>query len=106
MTLRTTAMMVRTTGEDDNNSKDDNSKDDGNNGEDDNNDGSNNNSGGGGGGKIGGEVSGVARSVVWLVAVFFAVGCLALTYHRNPTDTFGNKFILVEILFSMSGHAK
>ncbi len=99
-------MMVRTTGEDDNNSKDDNSKDDGNNGEDDNNDGSNNNSGGGGGGKIGGEVSGVARSVVWLVAVFFAVGCLALTYHRNPTDTFGNKFILVEILFSMSGHAK
>ncbi len=62
---------------------------------DNNNDGGNNDNGGGGGGKIGGEVGGVARLVVWLVAVFFAVGCLALTYHRNCTDTFKNKFILV-----------
>jgi hypothetical protein len=95
MILRTTAMTARTTGKDNDNSKDDNSKDDGDNGEDDNNDGGNEDSGGGGGGKIGGEVCGVARSVVWLVAVFFAVGCLALTYRRNRTDTFGNKFILV-----------
>ncbi len=99
-------MMARTTGKDYDDSKDDNSKDDGDNGKDDNNYGGNDDSSGGGGGKIGGEVSGMARSVAWLVAVFFAVGCLVLTYHRNPTDTFGNKFILVEILFSMSGHAK
>jgi hypothetical protein len=89
--------MARMTGKDNNNSKDDNSKDNGNNGKDDNNDGGNNNSGGGGSGKIGGEVGGVARSVAWLVAVFFAIGCLVLTYRRNCTDTFGNKFILVNL---------
>ncbi len=99
-TLRTTATTARTTGEDDDDSKDDDSKDDGDDGEDDNNDGGNDDrgGGGGGGGKIGGEVSGVARSVAvaWsLVAVFFAVGCLALTYHRNCTDMFGNKLILI-----------
>ncbi len=93
--MRTTATTARTAGKDDDNSKDDDSKDDGNDGEDDNNDGGNNNSSGGGGGEIGGEVGRVARSVVWLVAVFLAVGCLALTYRRNRTDTFGNKFILV-----------
>ncbi len=105
-TLRTTATTARMTGKDDNNSKDDNSEDDGDNGKDNNNDGGNDDSGGGGGGKISGEVGGVARSVVWLVAVFFAVGCLVLTYRRNCTDRFGNKFILVYILFSMSGHAE
>ncbi len=94
-TVRTMAMTARMTGKDDNDSKDDDSKDNGNNGKEDNNDGGNNDSSGSGGGKIGGEVGGVARSVTWLVAVFFAVGCLALTYHRNCTDTFGNKFILV-----------
>jgi hypothetical protein len=87
--------MARMTGEDNNNSKDNNSKDDGDDGKEDNNDGGNDNSGGGGGGEIGGEVGGVARSVAWLVAVFFAVGVLALTYRRNRTDTFGNKFILI-----------
>jgi hypothetical protein len=80
-TLRTTATMARMTGKDNNDSKDDNSKDDGDDGEDNNNDDGNNNSGGSGGGEIGGEVSGVARSVAWLVAVFFAVGCLAFTYN-------------------------
>ncbi len=91
-TLRTTATMARRTGEDNNTSKDN-----GNNSKDDNNDGGNDNSGGGGGGggKIGGEVGGVATSVAWLVAVFFAVSCLALTHRRKCTDTFGNKFILV-----------
>ncbi len=90
-------MTARTTGENNNDSKDNNNKDNGNDGKDDNNDGGNDHRGGGGGGrsKIGGEVGGVARSVVWLVAVFFAIGCLALTYHRNCTDMFGNKFILV-----------
>ena len=90
-------MTASTTGEDNNNSKDDNSEDDGNNGKDDNNDGRNNNSGGssGGGGNIGGQVGGVARSVAWLVTMFFAVGCLVFTYRRNWTDTFGNKFILI-----------
>jgi hypothetical protein len=95
MTLRMTARTARTTGEDEDNSKDDNSKDDGDDSENNNNDGGNNNSGGGGGGKIDEEVGGVARSVAWLVAVFFVIGCLALTYRRNCTDTFGNKFILV-----------
>jgi hypothetical protein len=92
--LRTTATTVRTTGKDDDDSKDDDSKDCGDNNEDDNNDGGNNDSSGSGGGKIGGEVGGVARSVAWLVAVFFTIGCLALTYHRNCTDMFGNKFTL------------
>jgi hypothetical protein len=112
MTSRTTRMMAtmaRTTGKDNDDSKDDNSKDDGNNGKDDNIDGGNGNSGGGGDGKIGGEVGGVvARSVAWLVAVFFAIGCLALTYSRNHTDMFWNKLLwskLVKIIFSMSGHA-
>ncbi len=102
---------MRTTGKDDddikdndieddsedgnNDSKDDDSEDDRDDSKDDNIDGGNNNSGGGGGGKIGGEVGGVARSVAWLVPMFFAVGCLALTYRRNCTDMFGNKFILV-----------
>jgi hypothetical protein len=99
MTLRTTGTTARTTGEDNNNSKDDDSEDNGKDGKDNNNDGSNNNRGGGGSGsgKIGEEVSGVARSVAvaWLMAVFFAVGCLALTYCRNCTDMFGNKFILI-----------
>ncbi len=101
MTLRMTATTVRMTGKVNNNSKDNDSKDNGNGGEDNNNDGSNNDRGGGGGGggcgKMGREVSGVGRSVAvaWLVAVFFAVGCLALTYRRNCTDMFGNKFILV-----------
>ncbi len=102
--------VARTTGEDDDDRKDNDSKDDGDDGKDDNNDGGNDNRGGdgGGGGEIGGEVGGVARSVAvaWLVAVFFTVGCLALTYRRNCTDMFGNKFILVYILFDMSGHAK
>jgi hypothetical protein len=93
------ATTVGTTGKEDDDNKDNDSKDDGNDGKDDNNDGGNNDRGGvgGGGGKIGGEVSGVVRLVamVWLVAVFFAVGCLALTYRRNRTDMFGNKFILV-----------
>jgi hypothetical protein len=97
MTVRTTATTARMTGKDNDNSKDDNSEDDGNNGEDNYNDGGNDNSGGGGGGscKIGGEVDGVVRSVAWLVAVFFAVGCLALTYRRNRTYMFWDKFILV-----------
>jgi hypothetical protein len=99
-TLRTTATMARTTGKDDNDSKDNNSKDSGNDGKDNNNDGDNDDSGGSGGGEIGGEVGGVVRSVAWLVAVFFAIGCLALTYHRNHTDTFGNKFILVYKFYS------
>jgi hypothetical protein len=94
-TLRTMAMTARTTGEDDDDSKDDDSEDDGDDAEYDNHDVGNDDSGGGGGGKFGGEVGGVARSVAWLVAVFFAVGCLALTYRRNCTDTFGNKFILI-----------
>ncbi len=85
-------MTARTAGEDDDDSKDDDSEDNGDDGEDDNNDGGNDDSGGGGGGEIGGEVGRVARSVVWLVAVFFA---LALTYRKNRTHTFGNKFILV-----------
>ncbi len=79
-------MTAKMTGKDNNNSKDDDSKDNGNNGKDDYNDGGNDDSG---------EVGGVARSVAWLVAVFFAIGCLALTYRRNCADTFGNKFILV-----------
>ncbi len=70
-----------------------------NDGKDGNNDGGNNDSSGGGGGKIGGEVGGVARSVTWLVAVFFAVGSLALTYRRNCTDMFGNKFILINSIW-------
>jgi hypothetical protein len=94
---------VRTTGKDNNDRKDDDSEDNGEDGKDDNNDGGNDDRGGdgGGGGEIGGEVGGVARPVAmaWLVAVFFTVGCLALTYHRNCTDMFGNKFILVKILF-------
>jgi hypothetical protein len=94
-TLRTMATMARTTGKDDNDSKDNDSKDNGDDGKYSNNDGGNDDSGGGGGGEIGGEGSGVARLVAWLVAVFFTVGCLALTYRRNRTDTFGNKFILV-----------
>ncbi len=89
--MRMTATTARMTGEDEDNSKDDDSKDDDNSeddsnfGEEDNNDGGNNDSGGGGGGvgNIGWQVSGVARSVVWLVAMFFAVGCLAFTYRRN-----------------------
>ncbi len=66
-------------------------------GKDNNNDGGNEDSGGGGsgGGDIDGLVGEVARIVAWLVAMFFAVGCLAFTYRRNCTDTFGNKFILV-----------
>ncbi len=76
---------ARTTGKDNNYSKEDDSKDNNNNGKDNNNDGGNGNSGGSG--KIGEEVDGVVvRSVVWLVAVFFAVGCLALTYRSNRTD--------------------
>jgi hypothetical protein len=94
-TLRTMATMARTTDEDDNDRKDNNSKDNSNDSKDDNIDGGNSDSGVGSGGKIGQEVGGVARSVAWLVAVFFAIGCLALTYRRNCTDTFGNKFILV-----------
>jgi hypothetical protein len=96
-------MAARMTGEDDDDSKDDDSEDDDDSkddsyvGEDDNNDGGNNDSGGGGGGggNISGQVGGVVRSVAWLVAMFFAVGCLAFTYRRNCTDTFGNKFIPV-----------
>jgi hypothetical protein len=43
----------------------------------------------------------VARSVAvaWLVAVLFAIGCLALTYRRNRTDMFGNKFILINSIW-------
>jgi hypothetical protein len=105
--LRTMATTARTTGEDNDDSKDndskdnDDSEDDSNVSKDDNNDGGNNNSGGrgggggGGSGNIDGLVGGVARSVAWLVAMFFAVGCLAFTYRRNCTDTFGNKFIPV-----------
>ncbi len=89
-------MTERTTGKDSNNSKDNTSKDNGNDGKDDNNDGGNGNSSGGGGGQIGGEVGEVvARSVAWLVAVFFAVGCFPLTFRRNCTDMFWNKFIVV-----------
>jgi hypothetical protein len=96
-------MTARTTGKDDDDSKDDDSeddddsKDDSDVGEDDNNDSGNDDSGGGGGGggDIGGQVGGLARSVEWLVAMFFAIGCLAFTYRRNWTDTFGNKFIPV-----------
>jgi hypothetical protein len=94
-TVRMMATKARKTGKNNDNSKDDDSRDDGNDGKDDINDGSNDDSGGGGGGKIGGEVGGVARSEAWLVAVFFAVGCLALSYRRNCTDMFWNKFILV-----------
>jgi hypothetical protein len=94
-TLRMTATTVKTSGKDDDDSKDNNSKSDGNDGKDNSNDGGNDDSSGSGGGKIGEEVGGVTRSVVWLVAVFLAVGCFALTYRRNCTDTFGNKFILV-----------
>ncbi len=92
MTVRAMATMVRMTGKDDDNRNHNDSEDNGNDGKDDNNDGGNGDSGGGGGGKIGGEVSGVARSVAWLEAV---VGCLALTYRRNCTDMFWNKFIVV-----------
>ncbi len=92
MTARTMATMARMTGKDDGNRKGDDSKDNGNDGEDHKNDGGNGNSGGGGGVEIGGEVGGVARSVAWLGAV---VGCLVLTYHRNCTDMFWNKFIVV-----------
>ncbi len=92
--------MARTTGKDDDDSKDNNSEDNNDSkdnsdiGEDNNNDGGNDDSGGGGGGggDIGGQVGGVERSVAWLVAMFFAVGCLAFTYRRNCSDTFGNKF--------------
>jgi hypothetical protein len=74
-------MTARMTGKDDDNSKGDNSKDNGNDGKDDNNEGGNDNSrgGGGGGGKIG-RKGGVARSVAWLVAVFFAVHWLLGAY--------------------------
>jgi hypothetical protein len=92
MTARTMATMARMTGKDNDNRKDDDSEDNDNDSKEDNNDGGNGDSGGGGGGKIGGEVGGVARSVVWLGAV---VGCLALTYRRNCTDMFWNKFIVV-----------
>ncbi len=89
-------MTARTTGKDNNNSKNNDSKDNGDNGKDGNNDGGNGDSSGGGSGKIGEEVGGVvARSVVWLVAVFFAVSCLALTYRKNCTDMSWNKFIVV-----------
>ncbi len=99
-TLRMTVTTARTTGKDNNDSKDNDSKDDNNSkddsdiGEDNNYDGGNDDSGGGGGGggDIDGQVGGVARSVAWLVGMFFAVGCLAFTYCRNCTDTFGNKF--------------
>ncbi len=92
--MRTTATTARTTCKDYDNSKydeskedddskdDDNSEDDSDVGEDDNNNGGNDDSGdgGSGGGDISGQVRGVARSVAWLVAVFFAIGCLMLTY--------------------------
>jgi hypothetical protein len=98
-TLRMTATMARRTGKDNDDSKDGDSKDNGDDSKDNNNDGDNadRGGGGGGGGEIGVEVSGVARSVAmaWLVAVFFTIGCLALTYHRKHTDMFGNEFILV-----------
>jgi hypothetical protein len=101
------ATTARMTGEDDNDSTDDNSKDDGNDCKDDNNDGSNGDSGGGGGGKIGGEVGGVVtRSVAWLVSVFFAIGCLARTYHRNRTDKFWNKSIVVKICLNSIRHVQ
>ncbi len=93
MTVRTMAMMARMTGKDDDDRKGNDSKDNGDDGEDDKNDGGNGDSGGGGGGKIGGEVSGVARSVAWLGGT--VVGCLTLTYLRNRTDMFWNKFIVV-----------
>ncbi len=86
---------ARMTGKDDDHSNyNDDSEDNSHVGIDDNNDGSNDNSGGGGdgGGNIGGQVGGVARSLAWLVAMFFTVGCLAFTYRRNCTDTFGNLF--------------
>jgi hypothetical protein len=92
MTLTTMVTIARMTGKDDDNRKGNDSKDNGNDGKDDKNDGSNGNSGGGGGGEIGGEYGGVARSVAWLGAVF---GCLVLTYRRNCTDMFWNKFIVV-----------
>ncbi len=92
MTARMMATMARVTGKDDDDRKDNDSKDNGDDGKDDNNDGGNGDSGGGGGGKISGEVGGVARSVAWLGAV---VGCLALTYRRDCTDMFWNKFIVV-----------
>ncbi len=67
---RKTTSTARTTGDDDDDdSKDNNSEDDGDDSEDGNNDGGNRDSSGGGGGEMGGAVSGVARSVAWLVAV-------------------------------------
>jgi hypothetical protein len=110
ITLRMTATTARTTGKDKDNSKDDDSKDNGNDSEDNYNDGGSEDRGGGGGsgGKIGGKIGGVARSMAlaWLVAVFFTVGCLALTYRRKHSDKIGNNFILVKNLFGMSKHAE
>ena len=112
MTARLTATTARTTGEDDDDSKDDDSKDDSNDGKDDSNDGRNGNSIGNGGGEIGGDVSGevgawwVARSVVCLVAVFFAwrlhtVGIVQTCFGIN---LFWSK--LVKKIFGTSGQVQ
>jgi hypothetical protein len=79
--------MMMTTGKDDSNGKDNNSKDDGNDGKDDNNDGGTGNSGGGG------NSAGSGQAKVGCCSLP-CVDCLALPYHRNHTDMFGNKFIL------------
>ncbi len=88
-----------TSGKEDNDGKDVNSKDSDDDGEDDNNDCANGDRGGSGVSAGGGQGKfGCCSSP--------CVGCLVLTYHRNHTDMFGNKFILVQILFGMSGHAE
>jgi hypothetical protein len=73
---------------DNNDGTDNDSKDDGDIGEDDNNDGGNGNSGGGGISSSGGQGKVGYCSLM-------CIDCLVLTYHRNHTDMFGNKFILV-----------
>ncbi len=88
-------MTAGMTGKVDNDSKDNDSEDDSNDCKDDSNYGRNGDSGGGGGGKIGGEVSGKVGGVKVSGMVGSGVRCLALTYHRNRTDMFWNKFIVV-----------
>jgi hypothetical protein len=81
-------------------SKDDDSKDDGDDGEDDSNDGRNGDSSGGGGGEISGEVGGEVGGVVGGEVSGMVGGCvlcLVLTYHRNRTGMFWNKFNVVKI---------
>jgi hypothetical protein len=105
-TARTMVTMAGMTGEDDNNRKDEDSKDNGDNGKDDNNDGGNGDSDGSGGGKIGGEVSGVARSVAWLgdVVVAWRLHTAGIVQTCFGINLLWSK--LEKNLFGMAGHVQ